>query len=77
MPQVRHLPVNTGRREGESEDSCTEEGSGAFGARVLWYHWSSAPLGTTGSAHRAGWFKGEFCAVEVLHRISRSAEVGL
>ena len=36
-----------------------QEGSGAFGARV---HGAigASPLGTTGSAHRAGWFKGSY-----------------
>ena len=36
-----------------------QEGSGAFGVRV---HGAigASPLGTTGSAHRAGWFKGSF-----------------
>ena len=36
-----------------------QEGSGAFGARV---HGAigASPLGTTGSAHRASWFKGSY-----------------
>ena len=40
--------------------SRKQGGSGAFGARVQGLA-GAAPLEASGSAHRAGWFRGEYC----------------
>ena len=49
-----------GGRSGARLYSRLQEGSGAFGARVQGLA-GAAPLKASGSAHRAGWFRGECC----------------
>ena len=69
LPLVTLMPINTSRREDirQSDNQTSESGipeskgvQAPFGARVQGLA-GAAPLEASGSAHRAGWFRGEYC----------------